>query len=79
MPYFVNGESITDARIRVEEARIRQHLKWRDIRDEGGRAKSIRAEAEFAAIDALLLEQTAARDPRPVRGHRRRWSSSYGR
>ncbi len=40
--------------------------KWRDIRDEGARAKSIRAEAEFAAIDALLLEQTAARDPRPV-------------
>ena len=66
MPYFVNGELITDARIRAEEARIRQHLKWRDIPDEGARAKSIRAEAEFAAIDALLLEQMAACDSRPV-------------
>ncbi len=54
------------APIRAEEARIRQHLKWRDIPDEGARAKSIRAEAEFAAIDALPLERTAARDPRPV-------------
>ncbi len=66
MPYFVNGELITDARIRAEEVRISQHLKWREIPDEGARAKSIRAEAEFAAIDALLLEQVAARDPRPV-------------
>lgn len=66
MPYFVNGELITDARIRAEEARIRQHLKWRDIPDEGARAKSIRAEAEFAAIDALLVEQIASSYPRPV-------------
>ena len=66
MPYFVNGELVTDARIRAEETRIRQQMKWRDIPDEDARAKRIRAEAEFAAIDAMLLAQTAAGDPRPV-------------
>ena len=66
MPYLVNGELVTDARIRAEERRIRQQLKWRDIPDEDARAKRIRAEAEFAAIDTMLLAQTAAGDPRPV-------------
>jgi hypothetical protein len=33
MPYFVNGELVTDDRIRAEETRIRQQMKWRDIPD----------------------------------------------
>ena len=66
MPYLVNGQLVTDARIRAEEARTARHPKWRDIADETTRAKRTRAEAEFSAIDALLVEQIAASDPRPV-------------
>jgi hypothetical protein len=66
MPYLVNGQLVTDDRIRAEEARTARHPKWRDIPDEATRAKRIRAEAEFSAIDALLVEQIASSDPRPV-------------
>lgn len=66
MPYLVNGQLVTDDRIRAEEMRISRQPQWREIADEPARAKRIRAEAEFAAIDVLIVEQIAATDPRPI-------------
>jgi hypothetical protein len=31
MPYLMNGQLVTDDRIRAEEARISRHPKWQDI------------------------------------------------
>ena len=66
MPYLVNGQLVTEDRIRAEEVRISSHPQWRDIADGTARAQRIRAEAEFSAIDVLLVEQIANSDPRPV-------------
>jgi hypothetical protein len=66
MPYLVNGQLVTDDRIRAEEVRISHRPQWRDIADETVRARRVRAEAEFLAIDVMLVEQIAASDPRPV-------------
>src|ERR1700683_4941702 len=66
MPYLVNGQLVTNDRIRAEELRIGRHPQWRNIADEAVRAKRIRADAEFSAIDVMLVGQIAASDPRPV-------------
>lgn len=66
MPYVVNGQLVTNDRIRAEEVRIARHPQWQEIADKRDRDKRIRAEAEFSAIDVMLVEQVAARDPRPV-------------
>ena len=52
--------------IRQESAQIACDLRWKNIADEGERAKRLRAAAERAAQDQTLVSPAAARDPRPV-------------
>jgi len=66
MPYLVNGQLVTNDRIRAEEARISNHPQWRDIGDETARAKRIRVQGEISAIDAMLVGQIPAGDPGPA-------------
>jgi hypothetical protein len=66
MPFFVNGQLVTDERVGREELRIARDPQWQSIVDEAERAKRLRAAAEFAAVDVMLVEQIAAGDPRPV-------------
>jgi hypothetical protein len=66
MPYIVNGQPLTEERVRAEEVRIRHEPGLAAIPDETERARRLREAAEFAAMDTLLIEQMAARDPYPV-------------
>jgi len=51
MPYLVNGQLVSEDRVRIEEARLMRDAQWRAIADEVERARRLR---------------TAAHDPRPV-------------
>lgn len=66
MPYLVNGQAVTEERIRREVIRIRFAPRFTAMTDAPARDKCISEAAEFAAIDVLLVEQLTARDPRPV-------------
>jgi hypothetical protein len=66
MPYVVNGQLVTQDRVRSEEVRICQDAQWKNVPNEAERSRRIRESAEFSAIDVVLVEQLAASDPRPV-------------
>jgi hypothetical protein len=66
MPYFVNGQPVTEDHIRAEEARIGNAPQFQGITDVAERARRVRESAEFSAVDIILIEQLAASDPRPV-------------
>lgn len=66
MPYLVNGQAVPEDLIRQESARISRDIRWQAIPGEAERAASLRAAAEQSAIDKVLVEQAAARDPRPI-------------
>jgi peptidyl-prolyl cis-trans isomerase C len=66
MSYLVNGQLVSEDLVRKEEARLRTDPRWREIGEPGERARRLRAAAEFAAVDAMIVEQMAATDPRPV-------------
>lgn len=66
MPFVVNGEIVLEERITQELQRIARDRHWQTIPDESERARKLRIAAEDAAIDKLLIEQTAANDKRPL-------------
>jgi peptidyl-prolyl cis-trans isomerase C len=66
MPYLVNGQLVTEDRVREEELRLSQNPQWLGIIDKAERARQLRTAAQFAAIDVTLLNQIATSDPRPV-------------
>jgi peptidyl-prolyl cis-trans isomerase C len=66
MPYVVNGYTVPEELIRQESERIGRDLRWQSIPDEAARARRLRAAAEQTAVERVLVEQAAARDPRPV-------------
>jgi hypothetical protein len=66
MPCFVNGQPVPDEFVREAEHFIGRDPRWQTIADETERAKRLRAAAQQAAADRVLIEQAAARDPRPI-------------
>ncbi|MGO4881456.1 MAG: peptidylprolyl isomerase [Bryobacteraceae bacterium] len=52
--------------IRQESDRIARDLHWQAIADEAERARRLRRAAEQSAIDAMLIAQAAANDPRLI-------------
>jgi hypothetical protein len=66
MPYFVNGQPVAEDLIRREAEPIGRDLRWRSVPDEAERAGRIRAAAEYAAVNRVLVQQAASADPRPV-------------
>lgn len=66
MPYLVNGQLVTEDRVRREEVRLRHDAQLQTIPDDAERARHLRTAAELAAVDVMLVEQIAASDPRPV-------------
>jgi len=66
MPYLVNGQIVPEQLIREEGNRIARDPQWQTILDPVERARHIRAAAEQCAQDRILIEQAAARDPRPI-------------
>ncbi|HXM43296.1 MAG TPA: peptidylprolyl isomerase [Bryobacteraceae bacterium] len=66
MPWIVNGQPVPEDLIQQESAQIARDPRWKNIADEGERAKRLRAAAEHAAQDKMLISQAAARDLRPV-------------
>jgi hypothetical protein len=66
MSWLVNEQLVPEDLIRQESAQIACDLRWKNIADEGERAKRLRAAAERAAQDQTLVSPAAARDPRPV-------------
>jgi len=66
MPYLVNGQPVPEAWIREEEERLGQDLRLKAIADEAERARQLRTAAQHSAIDRMVVEQAAARDPRPI-------------
>ena len=66
MPYLINGQPLPEEWIREEEQRIGPDLRFNAIADEAERARQLRIAAQHSAIDRMLVEQTAAQDPRPI-------------
>ncbi len=66
MPYLVNGSEVPEELIQQESGRISRDLHWQTILGEAERARRLRRAAEQSAIDATLIAQTAAADPRPI-------------
>ncbi len=66
MKYLVNGQAVPEDLISQESARISRDLRWQAIPGDGERAARLRAAAVQSAIDKVLVEQAAARDPRPI-------------
>lgn len=66
MPYVVNGQLVTEDLIREEFGRICHDPQWQAIPDLTERTQRQRAAAEQSAQDRILIEQTAASDPRPI-------------
>jgi hypothetical protein len=66
MPYLVNGQLVSEELIKEEFGRIGRDAQWEQITDLSERADRLRAAAEQCAQDRVLIEQTAANDPRPI-------------
>jgi len=66
MPYLVNGQLVPEELIREESKRLERDVYFQNIADEAQRAGKLRAAAEGAAIDKILIAQAAASDPRPI-------------
>jgi len=66
MPYLVNRQPIPEQWIGEEEQRLSHDLRFKAIADEAERARQLRIAAHHSAIDRMLVEQTAAQDPRPI-------------
>jgi hypothetical protein len=66
MPYLVNGQLVSEERVRAEEVRLQHDPQLGAIGDPAERARRLSSAAEFAAIDVMLVEQIAASDPRPI-------------
>jgi parvulin-like peptidyl-prolyl isomerase len=66
MPYLVDGQLIPEEWIGEEENRLSHDLRFKAIADEAERARQLRIAAHHSAIDRMLVEQTAAKDPRPI-------------
>src|SRR5580700_2670415 len=66
MPYLVNGQPVPEELIREEFGRIGRDPRWHSISDLTERAHRLRLAAEQCAQDRMLIEQTAANDPRPI-------------
>ena len=66
MPYIVNGDVVPEELILQESGRLAGDPQWQRIRDEGDRARRLRAAAEYSAIDRTLVAQAATQDPRPI-------------
>src|SRR5947208_423485 len=67
MPLTVNGEEISEAELREEEARLRPQLR-RAMPDETAEAREARAVewARDSVIERVLLRQAAMADPEPL-------------
>ena len=66
MPWLVNSQLVPEEVIRQESDRIGRDKHWQSIPDSGERTRQLRAAAEQSAIDRILIEQQAIRDPRPI-------------
>jgi len=66
MPYVINRQAVPEELILQEEQRIGRDPRWASIPEEPERARQLRAAAEHAAVDKVLIELAAASDPRPV-------------
>jgi len=66
MPYLVNGQLVTEEVVQLQEAQLSRDPRWRGISDEVERGKQLRAAAQAAAVEVVLLEQIAVGDPRPL-------------
>ena len=66
MPWFVNKQLVPEQLIRQESDRIGRDPQWQSIPNGDERGRQLRAAAERSAIDRVLIEQAALRDPRPV-------------
>jgi hypothetical protein len=66
MPIVVNGEAIPEAVIREERDRVSRDLRWTSIPNVAERTQRIQDAAEHSAVNRVVFEQAAARDPRPV-------------
>jgi len=71
MPWMVNGEILTPDRLQLEEVSVRRDMSFQAINDPAQRERSVHTSAQIAAIDVMLVEQVAARDPWPRPGARR--------
>lgn len=52
--------------VREEEQRLGHDVRFQAITDEAERERQLRIAAQHLAIDRMLVEQAAAKDPRPV-------------
>jgi peptidyl-prolyl cis-trans isomerase C len=66
MPYLVNGVPIPEQWLREEEDRVGHDVRFQAIADETERARQLKIAAQHSAIDRMLVEQAAAKDPRPI-------------
>jgi len=66
MPYLINGQLVPEELIREEFSLIGRDPQWQSIADLQERANRLRVAAEQCAQDRILIEQAAAKDPRPI-------------
>jgi hypothetical protein len=66
MRIIVDGQVVPEIYIRDALQWISRDPRWQAIRDSKERAQRQLATAQQAAIDRVLIERAAARDPRPV-------------
>jgi parvulin-like peptidyl-prolyl isomerase len=66
MPCLVNGQPVPEEYIRDAEQWISRDPRWQAIADPAERARCVRDAAQRVAADRVLIEQTAAGDPRPI-------------
>jgi parvulin-like peptidyl-prolyl isomerase len=66
MPHLVNWQPVPAAWIREEEERLSHDLQFQSIADAAERARQLRIAAQHSAIDRIVVEQAAAKDPRPI-------------
>lgn len=66
MALVVNGEIVSEELIRQESERLARDPRWTRIKGKSDLSRRLREAAEFSAVHRILLEQTAANDPRPV-------------
>lgn len=66
MPFLVNDELVPDGLVHAEAERLRSHPDFSGIADEVTRRMRIRAAAEDAAINRVLVAQAARKDARPI-------------